>query len=204
MRAPLVACAALLAAAAVGCSGSAAGPPVIAIATSQASGSATQLVDREPPPELLLIVPPAGKNLRLLAQAARTFTLCQALAEIHGLRQPKPDDAASQLAFAYAYSNVLSLVDPSSAIPNPYSRQQNARMYIPAGIIRAMDVARRSMYAYWIRLGYAQSLGQHGGINAATLNSLLHYYFVELVNSRFSAADQALVSVNRLYCHQGV
>lgn len=186
------------------CSNGATLSPAIASAPSQGSASAQWVPTREPPPESLMIVPAATRNLRLLEQAAQTLGLCQALAQIHDLPQPKPDDAPSQLAYAYAYSNVLGLVDPSSKIPDPYSRQENASIPIPAAVLQVLDLARRSMYAYWVRIGFAQSLkkGPHG-INSATLNGLLRAYFVELVNSHHTAADRALVSVNRLYCHQG-
>lgn len=152
-------------------------------------------------PEQLMEPVVGNRTLALAQRAAQTTPFCLMMAQLDELNEPEPADADGSLRYAQAYYNVIFALDPRSKIDDPAAAVGTPRkVLLPPAIVAAAAVVRSEVYAYLVRVRYAQQSRDAGTADARAVRARLADAFVRLATSDHADAGRTLADLRVRVC----
>ena len=188
---------------AASCSTVSTGPPPAATLVHDIAPAveAGELPPDEPPKELLVEKEPEKQADRLLAKGQQTKNFCEVMGGPTGYiytPEPAPDDLEELVEYASLIVFNLRTLDPDSEVRNPDRPDED--IDLPEAMFEQVQILRREMYAYSVRVAYIQALLDKGLIEPDEVDRRLDLAFIALYRSDYTAADRELMKLYPRYC----
>jgi hypothetical protein len=188
---------------AAGCSTVSTGPPPAATLVHDIAPAveAGELPPDEPPEELLVEKEPEKQADRLLEKGQQKEDFCKVMGGPAGYiftPEPAPDDLEELVEYASLIVFNLRTLDPDSEVRNPDRPDED--IDLPEAMYELVQVVRREMYAYSVRVAYIQALLDKDLIDQEEVDRRLDLAFVALYRSDYTDADRELTKLVPRYC----
>ena len=152
----------------------------------------------DPNPELLLEIVPKTPAEKLQESAVQSAHLCEVLRLRDQLVEPSADDPKELLDYGNRYFGILRIFSPTAKFDDP--RRRGATMSSPPALTAAIAAERASLYAFHIRVQWAESAFKEKAFDQAEFQRRLNYAFTSLAASPFTEADAELVEAQQRLC----
>lgn len=172
---------------------------------TRANAAASSDVGEDVEPDTLLEQAPKTKTDRLIAQAEKSASFCEAWDALDRLEQPDLGDPKEVVLYVdRAYSAYLR-IDPTrkvqERVPAQRGRPATVRhIVLPDEVQADIDTVRKALYAYWVRVGAFNAWAEAGKIDKAGYDRRMQNAFAALTADPVTQAQQRLMSFEASHC----